>query len=300
MILVDKVNALLGRGALLLATVIWGVAFVLMDFTLSSVTTLYILAIRFCGAAVIMLLVSFRSLKKIDRKYLAAGAAMGLALFLAYVTQTYGLTFTTPGKNAFLTASYCIMVPFLYWITSRKRPDRYNISAAFLCLAGVGLITLNTGFSVNTGDLLTLVCAFFFAVHIIISNRVIPGRNLVLLCLVQFATAGILAAAGAFVFEPVPRHLPVSAIGMLAFLTVVATALCLLLQIYGQKHTPPSQTSVIMTFEAVFGVLSSVIAGSEDLSVKLLIGFVLTFTAFIISETKLGFLRRKKEPADAP
>lgn len=287
-------TTLAGRGALLLATMIWGVAFVLMDFTLGSVTTFYILAFRFVGAALIMLLVSIRFLKVIDRNYLIGGGVMGVALFLAYTAQTYGLMYTTPGKNAFLTASYCIMVPFLYWFTSRIRPDRYNISAAFVGLAGVGLISVNRDFSVNIGDALTLVCAFFYAVHIVVSNQVLRGRNILLLCLVQFAVAGVLASAGAVIFEPFPQQVPASTIVLLVFLAVVATALCLLLQIYGQKHTPPSQASIIMTFEAVFGVLSSLIAGLELLSAKLIIGFLLTFAAVIISETKLDFLKRRR------
>lgn len=287
-------TTLIGRGALLLATMIWGVAFVLMDFTLGSVTTLYILAFRFIGAALIMLLVSIIFLKDMDRKYLIGGGVMGLALFLAYTAQTYGLMYTTPGKNAFLTAAYCIMVPFLFWFNSRVRPDRYNISAAFVGLAGVGLISVNREFSVNIGDALTLVCAFFYAVHIVVSNRVLHGRNILLLCLVQFTVAGILAGAGAVIFEPVPQNIPVETVVLLVFLAVVATALCLLLQIYGQKHTPPSQASIIMTFEAVFGVLSSLIAGLEILSVRLVAGFALTFAAVIISETKLDFLKREK------
>lgn len=287
-------TTLAGRAALFLAALIWGVAFVLMDFTLGSVTTFYILAFRFVGAALVMLMVSVRFLKDIDRNYLIGGALMGLALFIAYTAQTYGLMFTTPGKNAFLTAAYCIMVPFLFWFTNRIRPDRYNISAAVMGLAGVGLISVNQGFSVNIGDALTLVCAFFYAVHIVVSHQVLRGRNILLLCLIQFAVAGILASAGAVLFEPFPQQVPGSTIVLLVFLAVVATALCLLLQIYGQKHTPPSQASIIMTLEAVFGVLSSLVAGLELLSVRLVVGFMLTFTAVIISETKLDFLKRKK------
>jgi len=265
-----------------------------MDFTLGSVTTFYILAFRFVGAALVMLMVSVRFLKDIDRNYLIGGALMGLALFIAYTAQTYGLMFTTPGKNAFLTAAYCIMVPFLFWFTNRIRPDRYNISAAVMGLAGVGLISVNQGFSVNIGDALTLVCAFFYAVHIVVSHQVLRGRNILLLCLIQFAVAGILASAGAVLFEPFPQQVPGSTIVLLVFLAVVATALCLLLQIYGQKHTPPSQASIIMTLEAVFGVLSSLVAGLELLSVRLVVGFMLTFAAVIISETKLDFLKRAK------
>lgn len=294
MYLVKTGTTLAGRFALLLATMIWGIAFVLMDFTLGSVTTFYILAFRFTGAALVMLLVSVKFLKKIDRDYLIGGGLMGLALFLAYTAQTFGLMYTTPGKNAFLTAAYCIMVPFLFWFTNRIRPDRYNISAAIVGLAGVGFISVNREFSVNIGDALTLVCAFFFAVHIVVSNHVLRGRSILLLCLVQFVVAGFLASSCAVIFEPFPQGVPASTVALLVFLAIVATALCLLLQIYGQKHTPPSQASIIMTFEAVFGVVSSLIAGLELLSVRLVIGFALTFAAVIISETKLNFIKRAK------
>ena len=144
-----------------LATMIWGISFVLMDFTLNSVPTLFILTIRFTGAAVILFFAGIRELKKLDWGTVGYGALMGCALFLAYTFQTYGLERTTPGKNAFLTAFYCIIVPFLYWILHKKRPDRYNITAAVIGLFGVGLISLDGRFTMGLGDGLTLICGFF-------------------------------------------------------------------------------------------------------------------------------------------
>jgi len=283
----------LGRAALFLATLIWGISFVLMDLALNNITTLYILAFRFLGAAVILLIAGFRELKKLSWRYVGAGALMGVVLFTAYAFQTYGLMRTTPGKNAFLTAAYCIIVPFLYWLVNKKRPDRYNIMAAVIGLGGVGLISLNDNFQLGVGDALTLVCGFFFAVHIIVTSKAVDNRIPVLLTMLQFAVAGIIAGVLALIFEPVPQNIPPATIWNLVFMAVASTALCIYLQVYGQKHTPPAQASVIMTFEAVFGAAASIVFCGEVLSLKLGLGFLLSFAAFIISETKLEFLKKR-------
>jgi drug/metabolite transporter (DMT)-like permease len=289
----------LGRGALFLTTLIWGASFVLMDIALDSVPTLLILAVRFSGAAVILFLIGFKELKKIDKKYLGGGVLMGVLLLTSYIFQTYGLTMTTPGKNAFLTAAYCVIVPFVSWFAVRKKPDKYNVLAAFVCIAGIGFISLQSNLTVGLGDVLSLVCGFFFALHIIACGHYIEGRSPILLAMIQFATAGVISWAGTLLFESFPSSIPLMAGLDLAFLTVMATALCLSLQIFGQKHTPAAQASVIMTFESVFGAAASILFYGEALTPKLLTGFVLTFAAVLISETKLSFLKRRnreKEP----
>ena len=222
---------------------------------------------------------------------------MGVFLLAAYAFQTFGLTMTTPGKNAFLTSVYCIIVPFLYWIILRKKPDRYNIIAGVVCLVGIGFICLQSDFSIGLGDGLTLVCGFMYAVHMIVCGSLVKDRSPVLVSMIQFAVAGVIAAVLALIFEPFPTHVPPATIGVLAFLTVFSTALCLSLQSFGQKHTPTAQASVILAFEAVFGALASVIFTDEPMTAKLLIGFFLTFSAVVISETKLGFLKRNKQEA---
>lgn len=287
----------LGRAALFLATIIWGISFVLMDFALNNVSTLYILAFRFLGATFILLLAGVRELKKLNWRYVGGGALMGAVLFIAYAFQTYGLAMTTPGKNAFLTAVYCIIVPFLYWFFNKKRPDRYNIIAAVIGLCGVGLISLNAHFQLGLGDALTLVCGLFFAIHIIVTNKAVENRSVVLLTMVQFAAAGVIAGVLALIFEPFPQNVPVVTIWNLVFMAVASTALCIFLQVFGQKHTPPAQASVIMTFEALFGAAASIVFCGEALSLKLCAGFVLSFAAFIISETKLDFLKKKPKRA---
>ena len=116
-------NRRLGRASLLGATLIWGSSFIILKSTLDSVPTLWVLALRFTGAALLMALMGAKELRQLDRGYIKKGLGLGAALFVAYTLQTFGLEHTTPGKNAFLTATYCVIVPFMWWLFSRKRPD---------------------------------------------------------------------------------------------------------------------------------------------------------------------------------
>jgi len=291
--MIDVMKKNSGRLVLFLAAFLWGISFILMKNVLSNIPPLYILAFRFCGAALILLPACARKLKKIDKAYLLGGALMGASLLAGYIFQTFGLRLTTPGKNAFLTSVYCVMVPFLYWAFIRKRPDRFNAAAAVICLAGIGLISLDAELRIGAGDALTLVCGFFFALHIVVTAKFVQGRDPVALAALQFACAGILALLGALLFEQFPT-ISLEDGWSIIFLTVVCTAICLLLQVFGQKHTPPSQAAVILTLESVFGALLSVALSREFLTFRLVAGFSLTFAAVIISETKLGFMKRKQ------
>lgn len=286
-------KALIGRSALIATTLIWGTSFVVFKSALEDITPLWVLAIRFGGAALIMLLAAIPKLKELDKNYVIGGAVMGLCLAAAYTLQTYGLVYTTPGKNAFLTATYCILVPFLYWLLFKKKPDRYNVSAAVICLVGMGFVCLNDDLSVNLGDMLTVSCGLFFGLHIIATSHYVECRNVLLLTMLQFAVAGALCLVFAMLFEPRPANIPGSSWVSIAYLTVVCTGVCFFLQTVGQKYTPPSAVAVIMTLESVFGTALSIIMGQENITVKIAFGFCLIFVAIFISETKLEFLRKK-------
>jgi len=293
-IMTGKKMGNLGRLALFSAALLWGVSFVMMKNILDNIPPLYILTFRFIGAALILLPFCAKRLKGIDKSYLKGGMIMGAALFLAYVFQTYGLRYTTPGKNAFLTSIYCVITPFLYWAYIKKRPDKYNWAAAFICIIGIGLITFYGDMRIALGDGLTLICGFFFALHIVVSARFIKGRDPMVLTMLQFITVAVLTFIGAALFETAPSVITSTDIWSVVFLTVVCTAGCLLLQAFGQKYTPPSQSAVILTLESVFGALASVLLFHEILTPRLTLGFALTFIAVVISETKFGFIRRKR------
>lgn len=289
----DKRKDLQGRLALLVTTLIWGSSFVILKSTLDTITPLWLLSIRFCGAAIVMLALCYKKIKLIDRHHIKGGVLMGIFLSAAYTVQTYGLVYTTPGKNAFLTASYCIIVPFLYWLIAGKKPDKFNISAAIVCIVGMGFVCLNNDLTVNIGDLLTIFCGLFYAFHIITTAKSVEGRDPLLLTVIQFITAGIVCLVFAALFEPAPKSVPASSVWSIAYLVIMCTGVCYILQTFGQKYTPPAAASVLLSLESVFGTVISIAIGQENLTVSIVLGFILIFSAVLISETKLEFLRKK-------
>lgn len=281
----------LAKAALLVATLIWGSTFIIFKDAMNGLPPLFILAFRYLVATVILSAVFFKKLRLINKTYLWQGAVLGVFLAAAYIFQTYGLQGTTPGKNAFLTAVYCVLVPFVSWAFFGGRPDRFNFLAAATCLAGIGFVSLDGDLSVMPGDWLTLVGGVFFALHIAFVARFNSDKDAVTLTLVQFFTAGVICGAGSLCFETLPSSVPPAAWMEIIYLAVCGTAVAMLLQNVGQKYVSSSSAAIILSLEALFGVLFSVIFGYENLSVKLVIGFALIFFAIITSETKWKFVR---------
>ena len=299
-----KTMHLLAKPMLFAAAIIWGTSFFIMKNALDVIPVFFLLAIRFTAGAVLLGLIAWKRWKNVTPDYLWRGAVMGGFLFLAYSVQTFGLSLTTPSKNAFLTAVYCVLVPFLTWAVVKKRPDRFNIIAAVLCVTGVGLVSLNEQLSINAGDLLTLLCAVFYASHIVAVEKVSPGKDITLLTVFQFAFTALYAWIGGLLTEQFPGQalLDPAVYLPLAYLCVMATTVALLFQNVGQVWSDPASASVILSLELVFGVLFSVIFYGDPVTPRLLAGFVLIFVAVVCSETKLSFLRKKAdpEPASAP
>lgn len=288
--------ATLGKLLILLATIIWGSSFVVLKNTLDTIPTEFLLGFRFFLAAVLLSAVFYQMWREFNLSYLRRGLLLGLLLFGAYYSQTLGLTDTTPGKNAFLTATYCAIVPFLYWAVDKLRPDRYNISAALLCLLGIGMVAITSGFSMRLGDSLTLVGAMFYAAHIVALAKFTRGHNPLLLTTVQFFTCGIINwILQLFVVkQPVPE-LTAANISALLYLTILCSAVALTFQSYGQKYTEPATAAILLSLESVFGVIFSIIFYHEAITLRMYCGFGLIFLAVIISETKLSFLKPRQQ-----
>ena len=283
----------LAKAALLVATLIWGSTFIIFKDAMNGLPPLFILAFRYLVATVILSAVFFKKLRLINKTYLWQGAVLGVFLAAAYIFQTYGLQGTTPGKNAFLTAVYCVLVPFVSWAFFGGRPDRFNFLAAATCLAGIGFVSLDGDGRVMPVDWLTRGGGVFFALHIAFVARFNSDKDAVTLTLVQFFTAGVICGAGSLCFETLPSSVPPAAWTEIIYLAVCGTAVAMLLQNVGQKYVSSSSAAIILSLEALFGVLFSVIFGYENLSVKLVIGFALIFFAIITSETKWKFVRRR-------
>ena len=296
-----KETSILARFAsplIVLATIIWGSSFVVMKNSVDVLPTFWLLAIRFTFAALVLAVVFIKRWKVLDRQYLIGGTVMGFCLFVAYAFQTFGLEQTTSGKNAFFTAVYCVIVPFLYWAIAGRRPDKFNILAAFLCIAGIALVSVtgSNASAFNMGDVLTLIGGFFFAAHIVAVAKYSEGRDIFILTTLQFASFALFSWIGVLITRPAltPGVFDQSLIFSLAYLVIFASCGALLFQNIGQKYTVPSTAAVLLSLEAPFGVFFSILFANERPTPLMFVGFALIFLAVVCSETKFSFLRKKK------
>ena len=291
----NRERAVTSKIALFGASLIWGSSFLIMKNSVDSIEPHFLLGIRFTIGCILLCLIFHRRLKNLNRSYFVKGGFIGLFLFLAYSLQTIGITGTTPGKNAFLTAVYCVIVPFLYWAVDRKKPDVYNLSAAFISILGIGLVSLNASLKIQYGDAFTLAGGFFYAAHMVAVAKFGRDRDPVLITILQFGYAAIFSWVVALLSEDLTITMNTGLITGILYLSVFATAVALLLQNVGQKYTSPAPAAIIMSLESVFGVLFSVIFYREQVNLKLFIGFLLIFVAVILSETKLAFFKKSAD-----
>ncbi|MEC4183943.1 DMT family transporter [Adlercreutzia sp. R21] len=288
---------------LLAATVIWGFAFVVMKDAVDVLPPAQLIGVRFLLTGLLMAALFHRKLRgSLNKGFLSAGLVLGAVTFLAFWVQTVGLAETTPGKNAFLTATYCVIVPFMLWAITRKRPTVANVGAAVLCVAGIGLVSLTAGsFTIGFGDLMTLLCAVFFAAQIIAIARFSKRYDVLGLTVYQFLFGGIMGLALGAATEPFPGWQAVTNADFLfnlAYLVVFASGLCYVLQNVGLAHVPEAQGSLLLSLESVFGVLASVIFYGEVVTGRMAAGFVLIFAAILISE--LAPTRKRSGQQDQP
>lgn len=286
------------KGPLLLlcAAFIWGSSFIVMKNAVDFLTPAVLLFVRFSMASLILSFMFFKKIKNVSKEKIKGGLLTGCCLFFAYYVQTCGLALTTPGKNAFLTAVYCAIVPFLVWIVYRQKPDIYHFVAAFVCVIGIGFVSLNGDLSVNVGDLLTLAGGFLYAIHILMIQRFskdVDGGDFTAF---QFIGGTCIALIFAILFEDITlvSQIHASIFLQIFYLAFFATAMTMLCQTVGQKLTNECHASLILSLESVFGVFFSILFHYEVLTHQVMIGFVLIFIAVVIAETKLSFLKNNK------
>lgn len=288
----------LARLLLLLTAMLWGFSVVIMKDASDVLPVFLLLALRFSAAFVVLALIFFKKLRTITCKDVLLSAAVALSVFLAYVFQTYGLTDTTPGKNAFLTAVYCVLVPFLAWITDRKRPVLRNVLAALLCFIGIALLSLDGNLSLRLGDGLTLIGGIFYSVQIVLLAHVCRKCDPCIVTVLQFGFSAVFCWFGvAFVGEPFPA-LSAPILGQVLFLALFATAAAFLMQNVGQKYTSSSSAALLLSLEAVFGVFFSVLLGYERPTLRLYAGFAVIFLSVLLNEAG-DRLFQKKEVQDS-
>ncbi|MCG7343219.1 DMT family transporter [Sporosarcina sp. ACRSL] len=285
----------MGEIGLLLTAIIWGSGFVGSAVALETYTPYQILAGRFLIGAVLLCAVFYKKLKLISKSALIKGAIIGVFLYIAFVLQTVGLQYTTPSKNAFLTAVNVVIVPFIGLLIYRRKLDLFEVVGAFLAMFGVAVLSLQWSAGINLGDFLSFCCAIGFAFHIFYTAQFVKTEDPIVLTIVQMVTATVIGFVVVLLKGETAFSMQPEGLTSLLYLGVFSTTIAFLLQTVSQKFITETKAAIILSTESLWGMVFSVILLSEILTLKMGIGAVLILAAIILSETKLGFLTKGKQ-----
>ena len=257
---------------------------------------------KFGTAAVLSGIIFFRTIREqLTWRVFAKILPVGIVLILSFYSQTYGLQLSTPSNCAFITAAYVVITPLLWRIVFHKKPPVSAYIASVVCF--VGVITLSVeitgGISFRVGDIFTLICAVLFAVQIVASEKLVEGIDFRVLMFAQFAVAAIVALTLFFITErDFSAVLTPKGFGSIVYLGVGSTFLSYNLQTSAQRYVNSNTTALLLSLEALFGVVFAVILGYDKPSFKLFAGGALILLPIIIPEIA-ALLRQSKKQSEA-
>jgi drug/metabolite transporter (DMT)-like permease len=284
---------------LLLTATIWGVAFVAQSVGMEYIGPFTFNAIRCVlgGLVLIPVILVLKKKKetgaenqeKEDKKTLwAGGIACGVILCIASNLQQFGIMEASVGKSGFFTALYIVMIPVI-GIFIGKRPGIKLWFCVALAVVGMYLLCMKDGsFTIERADIMLLLCALVFSVHILVVDYFSPKVDGVKMSCIQFFVCGVLSAVG-MLFTETPDISNIQAAWLpLLYAGLLSCGVGYTLQIVGQKGINPVIASLIMSLESVISALAGWVILGQVLSPKEILGCILMFVAIIITQIPIG------------
>ena len=264
------------RADLLLLTVAiaWGVTFLMVQDAISTTPVYAFLFFRFALASILMFIISYRFLNELNKKTILYGVILGIFLFSAFATQTFGLMYTKSSIVAFITGLNVICVPFLTYLFFKDKIKLNVLIASFIAVIGLYLLTMSGTLVFEKGEFLTLICAILFALQIIFTGKFSNQVNVFLLVLFQLITVSILALIFSLSLDSATFN--------------ISYNYAFLIQTYMQQFTTATKTAIIFTMEPVSAAIFAYFTANEVLTIVQFIGAVLIILATLIAELKFN------------
>ena len=275
---------------LVVVTIIWGLGF---PITKIAVNMGYgantIMVGRFFTASILLSIIYFKKLKKINKTIIKYGIITGIFLYFGFYFQTLGNVYTTPSKNGFITQLNIVFVPFLYYLFFRKKVDFYNIISVVIAVIGMFLLSFdNNGFTgINIGDAFTFICAIMVAFHVVTASYYQKKYDFdpAIFVIINIYTSMVISVIFMLIFDTMP-NITLFDLWPLLILGVFNTAFGFLVQSYALKISLPTRVSLIVALEAVFAAIGSWMIIGEILSIQIVIGGFLIISGILITEIK--------------
>ena len=298
-------NHMKNNAMLLLTALIWGCAFVAQSVGMDYVGPFTFNAVRsLIGAVVLLPVIALmdrlegkdkkKSEKKGDtRTLILGGVCCGIALGVASSLQQIGIQYTTVGKAGFITAMYIVIVPLMGVFVGRKVRPVIGLCVV-IAVAGLYFLCMKGGFSLGGGDLMVMICAVAFSVHILVIDYFSPLVDGVRMSAIQFLVAGLMCSVPMFLWEQPQPAVILSAWAPILYAGVLSCGVAYTLQILGQKGADPVVASLLLSLESVFSVLAGWVILGQALSARELFGCALMFGAIILAQLP------ERKPAEKP
>lgn len=281
---------------LLLTAAIWGFAFVAQRVGMEHMGAFTFNGIRFALGSVSLLPVIYFFGKKTDndkeekidadfKTTLKAGMIAGTILFIAASLQQFGLIYTTAAKAGFITSLYIVLVPIL-GIFLKQKTHYTTWIGAIVAVIGLYFLSINENFTIEFGDFLEIIGAFFWAAHIQVIGKFVEKIDAIKLSSVQFATCSLLSLITAFIFEDVNLSGISNALVPLLYGGIMSAGVAYTLQAVGQKFAKPSHAAIALSMEAVFAAIGGILLLSETLPLKGYLGSALMLAGMLITQTE--------------
>jgi len=285
---------------LLAAGAIWGMGFVAQSTAMASVGPLLFVGLRFCCATAVILpfalVETARSQNRLRQTDWLSFALAGLALFATLATQQFGLLTTTVTNSGFLTGLYVIFVPLLVVTIFRERPHWVVWPAVLTVTSGIWLLSGGEIEQLKTGDMLTIACAAFAAMQVILIARFAKGAGRpVTLAVTQFGVCSVLGLCAALLFENIEMASILRAAPEILYAGIFSGGIAFTFQAVGQRYTTPSQAAIFLSSEAVFAALFAAIFLGERVPPIGAVGCALILGAMLAVEIVPAIAGRRNE-----
>jgi len=259
----------------------WGATFTIVKSVLTHIPPEPFIVLRFTIAGIVLLTIAVTS-RQLPRSALRPGLILGALVFSGYWLQTRGLMSISPSRSAFLTGLYVVMVPFCDRLLFAKRIAARAWIGCVLAAAGTTLLIGGIDARAGFGDILTIICAVCFALHMVLSAKYSTGTSVIGLAAVQVIVVG-LAAIPPSLFLPRP-HLTPFVIGVILFTAIVTTALAFVALMWGQSRVTATEAAVILAFEPMAASITSIIFQHEPVTFGFVFGASLILGAMVLSQ----------------
>lgn len=271
---------------LLLVTLCWGLSYYFMDICLAEMDPLNLNAFRFILAFAVSGIIAFRKLRTVNKETIKYSLFVSLALVFVYIGATFGVKYTSLSNSGFLCALTVVFTPILAFFIKKQVPDKKLIIVVVLCLTGIALMTLNENMKMAVGDILCLMCAFAYAIDLLITETAVKRESVdaFQLGVFQLGFTGAFMLILSFIFEE--PNLPASGSGWGAavFLAVFCTGVAFIVQAIAQQYTTASHVGVIFTLEPVFAGIVAFLFAGEVLLPRAYLGAALMLVGLFLME----------------